>query len=134
MDDQKKIWKQQKEKLMNVENEWSDSINASKVEGAVRRIEVEEVRCAINQMKIGKASGHSGVALEMFKVVGDNCLKSLTNIFNTLFEGKLQEEWMLSSLVPIFKGKGDPLNSNSYREIKLLEHAFKLYKKISDGR
>ena len=28
------------EKFMNVENEWSDSIDASKVEGAVRGIEV----------------------------------------------------------------------------------------------
>ena len=44
------------EKLMNVENEWSDSIDDSKLEGAVR-IEVEEVQCAMNQMKIGKASG-----------------------------------------------------------------------------
>ena len=43
------------EKLMNAENEWS--IDDSKVEGAVRRIEVEEVQCAMNQMKIGKASG-----------------------------------------------------------------------------
>ena len=41
---------------------------------------------------------------------------------------------MLSSLVPIFIGKGDPLNPNSYRGIKLLEHAFKLYEKILDGR
>ena len=40
---------------------------------------------------------------------------------------------MLSSLVPILKGKGDPLNPNSYRGIKLLKHAFKLYEKISDG-
>ena len=30
--------------LMNNENEWSDNIDASKVEGAVRRSEVEEVR------------------------------------------------------------------------------------------
>ena len=45
----KKIWKDHIKKLMNVENEWSDSIDASKVEGAVRRIEVEEVRCAMNQ-------------------------------------------------------------------------------------
>ena len=30
------------EELMNVENEWSDSISTSKVEGAVR-IEVEEI-------------------------------------------------------------------------------------------
>ena len=41
---------------------------------------------------------------------------------------------MLSLLVPIFKGKGDPLNLNSYRGIKLLEHAFKMYKKILDER
>ena len=49
------------EKLMNVEIEWSDSVDASKVKGAVRRIEVEEVQCAMNHMKIGKASGPSGV-------------------------------------------------------------------------
>ena len=30
------------EKLMNVENEWCDGIDASKLEGAVRRTEVEE--------------------------------------------------------------------------------------------
>ena len=40
---------------------------------------------------------------------------------------------MFSSLVPISKVKGDPLNSNSYRGIKLLEHAFELYEKILDG-
>ena len=41
---------------------------------------------------------------------------------------------MLILLVLIFKGKGDPLNPNSYRGMKLLEHAFKLYEKVSDGR
>ena len=88
---------------MNVENEWRDSIDASKVEGAVRRIEVEEVQCAMNQMKIGKASGPSGVALEMFKAGREKFLKSLTNIFNAiLFKNKLPEEWMLSLLVPNF--------------------------------
>ena len=40
------------EKLVNVENEWSDGIDANKVKGAVRRIEVEEVQCAMNGMKI----------------------------------------------------------------------------------
>ena len=135
VDDHKKIWKEHMEKLMNVENEWSDSIDASKVEGAVRRIEVEEVRCGMNRMKIRKASGPSGVAIELFKVGGDKCLKSLTNIFNDiLFKDKLPEEWMLSPLVPIFKGKGDPLNPNSYRGIKMLEHAFKLYERVLDGR
>ena len=122
------------EKLMNVKNELSDSIDASKVECAVRRIEVEELRCAMNCMKIRKTSELFGVAIEMFKVGRDKCLKSLTKIFNDiLFKDKFPEDWMLSSLVPIFKGKGDPLNPNSYRAIKLLEYAFKL-NKVLDGR
>ena len=41
---------------------------------------------------------------------------------------------MLSSLVSIFKGKGDLLNPNFYGGIKLLEHAFKLYERILDRR
>ena len=55
------------EKLMNVENEWSVSIDVSKVESAVRRIEVEEVWCVIGSMKIGKASGAARVAIKLFK-------------------------------------------------------------------
>ena len=62
-------------------------------------------------------------------------MKFLTNIFDhILFKDKLPEKWMLSLLVPIFKGKGDPLNPNSYRGTKLLEHAFKLYENILDLR
>ena len=34
---------------------------------------------------------------------------------------------MLNLLVLILKEKGDLFNPKSYREIKLLEHAFKLY-------
>ena len=134
VDDRKNIWKEHKKKLMKIEIEWSDSIDASKAEGAVRRTEGEEVRCAMNRMKISKASGPSGIVIELFKAGGDKCLKSLTNIVNDiLFKDKLPEEWMLSSLVPIFKGRGDPLNPNTDRGVKLLEHAFKLYE-VLDGR
>ena len=58
-------------KLMNAENKSRNSIDASKVAGAVRRIEDEEVQCAMNQMKIGKASGPSGVPKELFKAGGE---------------------------------------------------------------
>ena len=61
VNDREKIWKEHMEKSVNVENEWSDSIDASKVEGAVRRIEVEEVWSVMNRMKIEKASGPSGL-------------------------------------------------------------------------
>ena len=35
-----------------------------------------------NRMKTGKESGPSGIAIELFKADGDNCLKYLINIFN----------------------------------------------------
>ena len=57
------------EKLINVENQWSDRIDASKVEGAVKRIEVDEVRCAMNGLKIGKTSEPSGVAIRLVGIV-----------------------------------------------------------------
>ena len=83
LDDRKKTWKEHMEKLRNVKNDCSDSIDANKVEDAVRIIEVEEVQCATNRMKIGKTSGSSGVAIELFKTGGDKCLKSLTKIISS---------------------------------------------------
>ena len=70
VDDRKKTWKEHLEKLINVENEWSNSIDASKVEGAVKRIEVEEVQCAMNRMKIRKASGSLGLLKNCLRLVG----------------------------------------------------------------
>ena len=92
VDDRKKIWKKYMENFMNVENEWSDNIDPSKVEGTVRRIEVEEVWCAMTSMKTGKASGPSSVAIELFKAGEDRCLESLKNIFTILFKDTLLEE------------------------------------------
>ena len=50
----------------------------------MRRIEVEEMRCVMNCMKIWKASEPFGVTIELFKAGGDKCLKSLTNYFSDI--------------------------------------------------
>ena len=88
----------------------------------------------MNYKKNGKASGSSGVVSEIVKAAGEPCLNFLITIFiDDLFESKLPEEWMLSSLVVTFKGEGDFLSPNLYRGIKLLEHDFKLNEKVLDG-
>ena len=66
---------------MNVENEWCDGIDASKLEGAVRRTEVEEAQYAMNCMKIGNASGPSGVAIELFKAGGRHYSRAIWRSF-----------------------------------------------------
>ena len=74
------------------------------------------------------------ITLEIFKADGDKCLNLLANIFNDiLFKDKLPEERMLSSLVPILKEKGDSLNPNSCRAIKLLEHDLNVIRKFWMG-
>ena len=46
----------------------------------------------------------------------------------------MPDEWQTSELVPIFKGKGDVRNNNTYREVKLLEHAMKIVERVLEGR
>ena len=41
-------------------------------------------------------------------------------------EGSIPEDRKSSVVLPIYKGKGDPMECGSYREIKLFEHAMKV--------
>ena len=43
-------------------------------------------------------------------------------------------EWELSTLIPIYKGKGDPMECGSYRAIKLLEHGMKVLERVLERR
>ena len=46
----------------------------------------------------------------------------------------MPDEWALSVVVPIFKGKGDAMNCGAYRGMKLLEHAMKIVEKVLERR
>ena len=50
--DRAKLWKKHMEKIMNVENEWDQMINADMVEGPVEGVTHEEVMEAMNKMKL----------------------------------------------------------------------------------
>ena len=39
-----------------------------------------------------------------------------------------------SILLPVFKGKGNPMECGSYRAIKLLEHAMKVIERVLERR
>jgi len=49
-------------------------------------------------------------------------------------EGCIPEDWKSSVVLPIYKGKGDPMECGSYRGIKLLEHAMKVVERIFENR
>jgi len=49
-------------------------------------------------------------------------------------EGCIPEDWKSSVVLPIYKGKGNPMECGSFRGIKLLEHAMKLVERIFENR
>ena len=49
-------------------------------------------------------------------------------------EGSIPDDWKSSVVLPIYKGKGNPMEFGSYRGIKLLEHAMKVVERIFEHR
>jgi len=45
-------------------------------------------------------------------------------------EGCIAEDWKSSVVLPLYKGKGDPIECGSYRGIKLFEHGMKVVERI----
>ena len=55
-------------------------------------------------------------------------------INNIVKEGSISEDWRKSTMVPVYKGKGDPLVGGSYRAIKLLEQPMKVLERVLEKR
>ena len=59
----------------------------------------------------------------------------LTNLFNLILRtGKILNEWRASTLVPLYKNKGDILSCNNYRGIKLHSHTMKAWERVTEKR
>src|SRR3989454_6651334 len=57
------------------------------------------------------------------------------DLFNAVVrEGKVPADWCKSWMISIYKGKGDALECGSYRGIKLLEHAMKVFERVIEAR
>jgi len=128
-------WKRYMERLLNVENEWDSNIESNPVLGPAEKITEKEVEEAIRAMKSRKAGGPTGVVGDMLKAAGSWGVKRMTEICNLVVkEGRIPVDWELSTLVPLYKGKGDPLDCGSYRAIKLLEHGMKVLERVLEKR
>jgi len=71
----------------------------------------------------------------MIQDTGDNGTQCILDLRNGIVkEGCIPEDWKSSVVLPIYKGKGDPMECGSYRGIKLLEHAMKEMERIFQQR
>jgi hypothetical protein len=92
----------------------------------VRRIQKSGIKEALKRMKGGKGMGLDGIRIEVWKCLGDIAIVWLTKLFNYIFRSnKMPDEWR-STLIPIFKDKGDIQSCTNYRGIKLMSQTMKL--------
>ena len=59
----------------------------------------------------------------------------MTDLINNIVkDGCIPDDWRKSILVPVYKGKGDPLVCCSYRAIKLMEQPMKVPERVLEKR
>ena len=73
--------------------------------------------------------------MEVWKCLGEVGLDWLTKLFNVIFRTvRMPSEWRTSTVIPLYKDKGDVQDCNNYRGIKLLSHTMKLWERVIEGR
>ena len=69
--------------------------------------------------------------MEVWKCLSEEGLEWLTDLFNVIFRtAKMPEEWRSSTVIPLYKNKGDIQDCNNFRGIKLLSHTMKLWERV----
>ena len=117
-----------------IENEWHDLLESTETVGPVNQISMAEILSALNSMKDSKAGGPTGITKEHL-TASSHGAEVLKQIGNELLEGgEMPEDWKVSTLVPIYKGKGSVLECGSYRGVKLLEQGMKVIERVFERR
>ena len=122
-------WVEHYRGLLNVEFPWDEEAlpDAPPVEDCALGITDKMVSAALNKMKYGKAAGPSGIITEMLKAAGAKGIEFLRELIIAVVKhGKIPEDWEMSFILNLFKGKGDALNTGNYRGLKLTEHVMKV--------
>ena len=73
--------------------------------------------------------------MEVWKLGDRKVIEWLQCLFDKMRQGEqMPDEWRLSWLVPLYKGKGEVQECKNYRRIKLLSHTMKVWERVVEGR
>ena len=90
-----------------------------------------EVQKAIKALKAGKAPGCDGIPPEVFKYGGNEVASQLQKFFALCWhEGKIPQDFKNSSIVHLYKHKGDRSLCDNHRGISLLSVAGKIMARV----
>ncbi|CAH9123913.1 unnamed protein product [Cuscuta epithymum] len=101
----------------------------------VRRIQTTEVKEALRKMGRKKAVGPDDILIEAWRSLGERGVEWLTSFFNMIWRNnKMPTSWRKSTLIPLFKNKGDVQECANYRGIKLMSHTMKPWEGVIEQR
>ena len=90
----------------------------------------EEVEAAVKSLKPGKSAGVDNIPAELLQAGGETMIDVLLNICNKIWQtGEWPTPWTQSLVITLPK-KGNLLQCQNYRTIKLISHASKVILKI----
>jgi hypothetical protein len=93
----------------------------------VRRRVMKKAMC---NFKINKAPGEDGITAELIKNAGHELKERLHLLICKIWrDEKMPDDWKIGFIVPLFK-KGDKMKCENYREITLLNVAYKVLSNI----
>ena len=82
-----------------------------------------EVKWALENITMNKASGGDGIPVELFQILKDDAVKVLHSICQQIWKTQqLPQDWKRSVILPIPK-KGNAKECLNYRTIALISHA-----------
>ncbi|XP_047502957.1 uncharacterized protein LOC125048337 [Penaeus chinensis] len=128
-------WRTYFMRLMNKENprEVREGEQAENWE-EVETITEDEVKRMLKKMKNRKAVGPDNLPIEVWKCMGEGITFLCTTLNKICEDEEIPESWWKSTLIPIYKKKGDIMACGNSRGIRLMRHCMKLYECIIEHR
>ena len=131
--DIKKRWQEYTEKLYK-----KDLHDLDNHDGVITHLEPDilecEVKWALENITMNKASGGDGIPVDLFQILEDDAVIVLYSICQQIWKTQQwPQDWKSSVFIPIPK-KGNAKKRSNYHTIALISHASKVMLKIFQAR
>ena len=88
----------------------------------------------LGKLGLDKVTGLDDLPIEAVKILAKQDIMYVVEAMNQVLQQGIPEIWRKSRMVPIYKEKGDILECNNYRGIKLMWHSMKLWERLIEAR
>lgn len=112
----------------------ADPAHRERLEDLNKDITPEELGPILDKLKNNKAADAFGFKGEMFKTRESSLMTALAKVLNQIFKEGFPASLACSSLMPLYKGKGDKTDLNSYRGIAIMPIIAKIYAMVLEAR